>query len=83
MKHFNKALSALLAVLLLCTPAFGGAAAADAASEEKSALPFAEEKGLLFVDEPEELPLIPNAAAIYKDTVIHSRWMWIWTTAIP
>lgn len=72
MKGFNKALPALLAVLLLCTPAFSGAAAADAASEEKSALPFAEEKGLRFVDELEELPLIPNAAAIYKDTVIHS-----------
>ena len=72
MKRIKKLLPALLAVLLLCTLAFNGAATADAASEEKSELPFAEEKGLRFVDEPEELPLIPNATAIYKDTVIQS-----------
>ena len=72
MIRFNKTLPALLAVLLLCTLAISGAAAADAVSEEKPALPFAEEKGLRFFDEPEELPLIPNATAIYKDTVIHS-----------
>ena len=72
MKRIKKLLPALLAVLLLCTLAVNGAATADAASEEKSELPFAEEKGLRFVDEPEELPLIPNATAIYKDTVIQS-----------